>query len=215
MMTKTRDFPYIWVTWISNLLTGENSCEWAGWFKANHQKWAKPDSNFDQATWLLNHTALLNQQREIWQGHGYDVFVEGQNSFVLRGKTAVLGGKPDLIAVQGDDAVIIDAKSGKEKPSHVVQVMIYQYAVPRALERFRGLNFTGQVTYPDRSIDVPHESQTPEFPQMMGSLIKRLAGQSPAIRVPSQHECRFCDILECVDRVDGTAGPVENHTTDF
>ena len=214
-MTKTRDFPYIWATWLPALLTGENSCEWAGWFKANHQKWAKPKSDFNQAEWLLNHTQLLNQQRAIWQDKGYEVLIEAQNSFTLRGKTAVLGGKPDLIAVQGDAAVIIDTKSGKEKPSHVIQVMIYQYAVPRALERFRGLNITGQVIYPDHSISVPHESETPEFPQMMGSLIQRLANQNPAIRVPNQHDCRFCDILECPDRFVDETGLSENITDDF
>ena len=29
--------PYIWVTTLAKLLTSENSCEWAGWFKAHHE----------------------------------------------------------------------------------------------------------------------------------------------------------------------------------
>ena len=35
--------PYIWVSWIAKLLTGENSCEWAAWFKAQHEtsSWGK------------------------------------------------------------------------------------------------------------------------------------------------------------------------------
>ena len=36
-----RDFPYIWATWLPRLLTGENSCEWAVWFKAHHQDWTR------------------------------------------------------------------------------------------------------------------------------------------------------------------------------
>ena len=29
--------PYIWITWLTKLLTGEHSCEWASWFKAHHE----------------------------------------------------------------------------------------------------------------------------------------------------------------------------------
>ena len=36
-MATRRDFPYIWATLLPRLLTGENACEWAGWFKAHHQ----------------------------------------------------------------------------------------------------------------------------------------------------------------------------------
>ena len=35
-MAVPRETPYIWTTWLPRLLTGENSCEWAVWFKAHH-----------------------------------------------------------------------------------------------------------------------------------------------------------------------------------
>ena len=41
--------PLSWITWLPRLLTGENSCEWAIWFKAHFQDWTKPPSDFDQA----------------------------------------------------------------------------------------------------------------------------------------------------------------------
>ena len=28
--------PYVWVTWLPRLLSGENTCEWANWFKTQH-----------------------------------------------------------------------------------------------------------------------------------------------------------------------------------
>ena len=65
------------------------------------------------------------------------VYVENQNSFRLRGRYATLAGKPDLIAVKHGDAVIIHAKTGRPSPHHTVQVMIYQYAVPKALEQYQ------------------------------------------------------------------------------
>ena len=48
---------------------------------------------------------------------------------------ATIAGKPDLIAEKHADAVVIDAKTGTASPSHRVQVMIYQYAIPKALTK--------------------------------------------------------------------------------
>ena len=61
---------------------------------------------------MLAHTELVNKERESRERLGYEVFTEGQNSFRLRGRAATLAGKPDLIAVKGQDVVIIDAKTG-------------------------------------------------------------------------------------------------------
>ena len=130
-MADARQFPYIWTTWLTKLLTGENSCEWAIWFKAHHQNWAKVPSEFNQAEWMLNHTALLNKRKADWKHGGFDVNIEGQNSFQLRGRAAILGGKPDLITQRDGQAVIVDVKTGHESPSHIVQVMIYCTPSPR------------------------------------------------------------------------------------
>ena len=72
---------------------------------------------------MLNHTSLLNEQKTQWEARGQDVYVEGQNSFRLRGQSATLAGRPDLIVVQNDDALIIDIKAGQQQPSHFVQII--------------------------------------------------------------------------------------------
>ena len=132
-MAQRREHPYIWATWLPRLLTGENSCEWAAWFKAHHQNWAKVPSDFDQAQWMLNHTALLNKRKANCKHGGFDVNIKGQNSFQLQGRSATLAGKPDLITQRDGQVVIVDVKTGEESTSHIVQVMIYLYAIPRAL----------------------------------------------------------------------------------
>ena len=40
-LAQRREHPYICATWLPRLLTGENSCEWAVWFKAHHQDWTR------------------------------------------------------------------------------------------------------------------------------------------------------------------------------
>ena len=216
-MARAREHPYIWATWLAKLLTGENSCEWAGWFRAHHQDWVRPPSDFDQSRWMLEHTALVNSERESHEKWGYTVYTENQNSFRLRGRTATLAGKPDLIAVNGHEAVIIDAKTGKHSPSHAAQVKIYQYAVPRALAQFRETRFRGHIVYADgKHAGVPESGVDREFVERLGALIRRLAADAPARRVPSAQECRFCDITkeDCPDRIQGGTGE-EGTTEDF
>lgn len=52
----------------------------------------RPPSAFDQADWLMRHTALLNEQKAQWTSDRRTVYVEGQNAFRLRGKSATLAG---------------------------------------------------------------------------------------------------------------------------
>ena len=77
-MAQRREHPYIWATWLPRLLTGENSCEWAVWFKAHYQGWDRPPSDFNQADWMLNHTSLLNQQKAELEARRDEVYVEAE-----------------------------------------------------------------------------------------------------------------------------------------
>ena len=208
--------PYLWVTWLPRLLSGESSCEWATWFKAQHEgwSWSRMPSDFDQTGWLLNHTALLNEQRQRWEQQGYTVLTEGQNSFNLRGSSAALAGKPDLVARRRDQITVIDTKTGRPTPAHTAQVLIYMYALPRALERYKGLSIAGQVAYPEHVVDIPADTVDGRFVENLGGLIRRLASQMPARRVPSPAECRFCEITaaDCPERAGEV--PSEEGTTD-
>ena len=216
-MAIPRQLPYIWATWLPRLLTGENSCEWASWFKAHYQDWTRIPSDFNQAEWLLKHTALLNEQKAQWEDSGYDVYVKGQNSFRLRGKAATLAGRPDLTVVNGDNTLIVDVKTGREQPWHAVQVMIYIYALPRALPQYRDAKLAGEVVYPTHTVRVPRGSLNTQFTTDLVSLIRRLASETPPRRVPSLQECGFCDITagDCADRVDGDPTPHQETTLDF
>ena len=114
--------PYVWVTWLPRMLSGDSSCEWASWFKAQHEgwSWSRMPSDFDQSTCMMGHTTLLNEQRQNWEQRGYSILTEGQNSFHLRGSSAVLAGKPDLVARRRDEITVIDAKTGRPSPAHAI-----------------------------------------------------------------------------------------------
>ena len=145
-----------------------------------------------------------------WERQGCTVLTEGQNGFHLRGSTATLAGKPGLIARRRDDATVIDVKTGRTNPSHSIQVMVHQHAIPRSFGQFRGQAFSGQAAYPDHVVDIPADKVNAEFIKKMGELVCRLSSQAPAGKVRSRSECAFCDITlaDCPERFVGeSSGP--------
>ena len=216
-LAQRREHPYIWTTWLPRSLTGENSCEWAVWFKAHYQDWTRTPSEFNQAEWMLGHTALLNKRKADWKHGGFDVNIEAQNRFELRGASATLAGKPGMITQRNGQAVIVDVKNGQDSASHVVQMMIYLYAIPRALERYRTLKLREQATYLDHTVHIPAEAVDDQFIRNLGALIRRLAADKPPARVPSRQECRLCDIsaLDCPERMDVGSEPKGRTASDF
>lgn len=217
-MAIKRQSPYIWVTWLTRLLVGEHSCEWGAWFKTQHdgRSWEKVPSTFDQTSWQVEHTALLGQVQTQLEAQGKTVFTENQNSFVLRGAIAALGGKPDLIATSEGTGIIIDVKTGKPSPAHHVQVMVYMYAVPRVLRQYYGMSFDGRVVYKDHVVEIPSSAVDEKFIDSLSNLIRRLGSTTPARKVPNPVECGFCDIMktDCPERAaDDTVQ--EGETSDF
>ena len=140
-----------------------------------------------------------------------------QNAFRLRGKSATLAGRPDLVVLDDRDATIIDVKTGREQPWHKVQVMIYQYALPLALPQYRNVGIGGEVIHPTHTVRIPRGALPNQFIEVLGSLIRRLAADTPPRRVPNGPECRFCDIsaADCPERVDDYYEPEDGTTDDF
>ena len=148
--------PYIWATCLAKVMAGESSCELAAWFKARHDpnSWRRAArTSFD--AWHLQHTAMLAREHKRWQERDFSILLESQNYFNLHGRTATLAGKPDIIAVNGSAGVIVDAKTGHPSPAHSAQVMLYMYAVPRAITHHQGMTFDGAVVYEDHEVTIP------------------------------------------------------------
>ena len=207
-MARLRDGgPYIWATWLTKLLAGEDSCEWSSWFKSQYDSrtWEKAPSNYDLAQWQIRHTDLLHRCAEDYRQQGYTVTLEGQNQITLQGQAATVSGKPDLIARLGDMARIIDTKTGEPRASHHAQVMLYMYLLPLARPEYRGAIITGQVVYEDHVVDIPADAVDERFINSVKSLIQRIGAREPAVKAPSRGQCRFCDITsaDCPERVEG------------
>ena len=95
--------------------------------------------------------------------------------------------------------------------------MIYQYALPLALPQYRNVRIGGEVIYPTHTVRIPRGTLPSEFIEDLGSLIRRLAADTPPQRTPSYAECRFCDIsaADCAQRIDAATEPEGATTDDF
>ncbi len=203
-MGVRRTSPYIWVTWLTKLLVGENSCEWAAWFKAHHKEYDKVPDTFDRSAWQMDHTRLLNRVRAQLEADGKVVFTEKQNHFTLQGSVATLGGRADLIAISGENGTIYDVKTGQPTAADHVQVMIYMYAIPLAFRQYKDMTFDGAVVYQDHEVPIPASAINESFKKNLVELIRKVSSDAPSRRVPSAMECGFCPIAksECPERVE-------------
>ena len=207
-MAIQRNGVYVWVTWLSRLLVGDASCEWASWFRSHYTGYEKVSRSFDYAKWKINHTSMLTEVRERLLAEGNRVTSERQNSFRLRGSSgAIISGQPDLIAVDSDkQATVFDIKTGAERDSDVAQVMIYMYALPLiSSSPLREHSPQGRLIYRDgKEKAIPASAIDDDFKQGLFSLIRRVVSEAPPIRVPSAGECGWCDLTsrDCPERIE-------------
>jgi len=209
MPVLRKDGPYIWTTWLSKLLVGDNSCEWASWFKTQFdgKSWTRADQVSNLARWQIGHTDMLNRKAGELRKQGYEVTREAQNQFTVAAEKikVAVAGKCDLIARQGDLVWIIDVKTGRPRASDQAQVMIYMYLLPLARPELQKLKVKGLLVYGDHEAVVEPEEVDRQFVQALQGLIRRLANtREPAVKVPAWSECQFCDIskIHCPERVE-------------
>lgn len=202
-----RSSPYTYATWLSKVMAGERGCLYAGWFKSHFKVQGKRDHNLD--AWTAEHTAMVHDVAAELRNEGFTVYLEDQNTIRVRGQGgAVLVGKPDIVAVKGDTAIVVECKTGQPRTSDSLQVRLYMYLLSEwsthpARECRRIL---GRVRYqPDKAepLDLPHAAA-----DGVADLLKRymrvFLSPTPPLATPSFQECRFCELAGgvCMDSIE-------------
>ena len=202
---KSKSVPSVWITWLSKLMADELQCHWSVWFRS-HYTYEKLPVNFDSAKWSARHQGLLNQRLTSLEEEGYLSYVEGENWFEVPGRQYAIrvAGKPDIVAICGDSTWVEDCKTGKPKNADLYQVLLYMLLVPLSIERCRGRQLDGRLVYADGIIDIPASQVNSEFKAQLREMIATLSSTTPARKVPSFQECRYCDISTqyCPERVE-------------
>jgi hypothetical protein len=209
-----RDSPYTYATWLSKVMAREHQCFYSGWFKSHFKVQGKQDANLD--AWTAEHTAMVHDVAAEYRAKGYKVYLEGQNTLRVRGHgDAVLAGKPDIVAVKGDTAIIVDCKTGQSRTSDSLQVGLYMYLLGEwSTHPARGCSrILGEVRYqPDRgdTLYLPHAAAD-GVAGLMKRYMQVFLSPAPPLATPSFQECRFCELGRsvCCDYVDEDTEMVE------
>lgn len=203
MATRRTDKPYIHVTWLAKILGG-HQCLWSAWFRAHFRYDKYEEQALDLVEWNREHNELMRRRRLELEREGFSCTVENQNDFKLEGDTAIVAGKPDIVATRPELTLIVDGKTGRERDSDIHQVFLYLWAWPK-VRRLQPGALEGEVQYKrgDQRISLSSTDLTPARINDITSLVKVIASDTPPVKVPSHHECRFCNIgpKDCPQRV--------------
>ena len=197
MADTPRRRPYVYVTWITKLLSGESSCWWAAWYKSTHKYEKRPDDGFDSVGWNKKHDALTDAREAELIADGWVTRKEDAAEFTLKGAGADLAGKPDLVGLKDGTALVIDAKSGKPKKADHWQVLIYMFALP--MSWLKSHTLVGEVVRPDGIREDVRPITAAEREQIIAA-VRKVTAKEPPAPDPGPRECRFCDILHCPTR---------------
>jgi hypothetical protein len=194
-------------------MAGEKQCEWASWFRS-HYVWEKLPSGLDLAKWTADHAQLLRARKTELEAEGFTVYAEDQNSFTLMGQTGIeVSGKPDIVAIRGQEAYVEDCKTGTPRHSDHFQVLVYMLALPHVEGPWKGRKLEGRIVYGSRIVDVPSSKIDAELKDLFRKTVLTIGGRKPAGKVASWGECRYCDISsdDCPERVEIVPKAASNH----
>ena len=216
MADKKRHKGYIWVTWLTKLLAGEDKCWYRGWYKTKHKYDKRPDEPGREdffLEWNKKHDKLVNDHVDVLRlNKDVVVRVEEEGAFKLIGKKADLAGKPDIVSLSSDEALVIDGKSGKKRKSDHWQVLIYMFALPLSWLQGTKLRIKGEVLYPDGTVPVRPLGDA-ERNEIVAAINRLTTDEAPKAS-PSMNECRYCDLAACQFRME-TPVAVEGDATRF
>ena len=158
------DGPCFWATWLTRLLSGEDSCDWAAWFRAHYEdgSWRQMPSDLDRVGWQMAHTAAVIAARARWEA--WATLCTPRTELLRPERGIRQPGRPAGHHRPQAGIARHHRREDREGPPPVVQVMLYMYAVPRCIEEHRGVAFRGQVAYPAAVVDIPARRWTGSSP---------------------------------------------------
>ena len=210
-MTIQITAPHIPVTGMSSYLMGNDSCIFSAWFRAHHQDYVRIPRDFDGVGYERVHTEMVNEIVQQLEERGCEIYTGSENAFEIEGfrSGVVVSGAPDIIAVYPDGrTVIYDAKFGQEPVSHIVQVELYMYLLPKSgMERWQGVEFLGVAVYGDEDDsqrNISPDSLDEEFVSRVAEFMSMIASSEPQRVMPSLAECAGCVLTsaDCSERME-------------
>jgi hypothetical protein len=202
--------PTVQAKMLAEFMMGEKECEYSVWFPT-HYKYEKLSDDSEQLNkWMNEHEKLVSYRADELQKEGFTVYIENANWFTVKGTNypISISGKPDIIAIKDDLVRIEDCKTGKVKPSHEMQVLVYMRLCPYAPETkwyTKNRIIEGAVIYWNGATEVSHSKLDVGFKNLFRKSLAIIASSEPAWTAPNKWACLYCNISKdyCVDRFEG------------
>jgi hypothetical protein len=194
--------PYIWVTWMTKLISGESSCRFSLWFRARY-RFEKLLPGADLTRWTADHEELVrNRVVDLRLAH---IDTRLEVGMTVQGRLATLSGKPDIRYEFDGHAVFEDAKTGRRRDSDHVQVLLYLWLHKMQTKQL-GI---GRVVYRDGVEDVDLD-RLADVEREASRLLRMCADVETPLPFRSRSECRSCNIgrRDCSVRDDAGAAEV-------
>ncbi|MFH1283015.1 MAG: Dna2/Cas4 domain-containing protein [bacterium] len=147
----------MYVTSLSKLLAGEENCLFKIWYKMRNK--IQDEISKELVLWKMNHTSMLNEliktlkdgeiKREFWLGLD-----------ILNGN---LRGSIDLLHIKDEMVEIHECKSGQERHSDQLQILIYLFMFKK-MDSYKDKEIKGILHYNERDVhfnlnDIPDDLQ--------------------------------------------------------
>jgi CRISPR/Cas system-associated exonuclease Cas4 (RecB family) len=192
-----RNQPYIWATWLAKFMSGDTNCQWQFWFMANNQLRDKSLGDFNEATWTVEHTKMLNTLTKDLEADGQKPLKGYRFKIPTPSGVGLIAGRLDCHVVNDDRVCVYDCKTGAQRNEHAIQVMIYLYALSQE-KAFAGKEALGYVVYKEGTIPV---KCSPDLEGDIREFTDILVSALPPSKQPGR-DCRFCKITtaDCPSR---------------
>jgi CRISPR/Cas system-associated exonuclease Cas4 (RecB family) len=201
-----RGQPFVWITWLTRLLSGEDKCEWPLLMRSRF--WMPKEPVTDRMREYQDaHRQLVKMRVAELEHQGLYVNVEDDNKLAHKGKSGtMLTGIPDIAVIQPSTMTYEECKSGKRRPSDHVQVLLYaQLAKQNRVDK----EITGNIVYLD-GIESVEMTRLSEITHGFVDLMSRINSENVPRR-PSPMECRFCKVRSfCDERADQETDAAES-----
>lgn len=197
-LTKKAE-PVVWVTWLARLLADPAECHTPAWVQTRFS--VAKDTAFT-GDWAARHASIIEQVSLRLRAAGRQPKIEQEIAVTSRTGLRISGAM-DIWAPEtdGQEAVIVDAKTGKHRPAHRLQVNLYQLMTGASREFQCTKKPAGLIAYVDTEIWIKPTEATSELAARVAKVMEIIASDAQPKPAPSRSNCRYCPIGHiCQDR---------------
>ena len=196
---KVKAEPVVWVTWLAKVLADPSECTLPVYIQTRFSVLKEDTFTGD---WAAKHGFLLEQIKARLSQSGRPCSLEQEIAVTSRTGLKIAGAM-DVWAPEheGRPAVIIDAKTGRHKPAHRLQVNLYQLMAKANDQLGCNVQPIGVLAYADSEIWIKADEASPELSRRVAAVMEVIAAKNQPLPMPSRSNCRFCPVGHlCPDR---------------